>query len=128
MKADDESGQASILKTVLVIVVILFIAADFARPLIGRAQLDDKAHKVAEASAEVYKQTKSSPDAKDKALATARAKADELDILLVPDSWNVDDQGTVTVTVERTMEPWLLGKLIRSYYTFRATASERFTA
>src|SRR5205807_4040740 len=101
---------------------------DFARPLIGRAQLDDKAHNVAEASAEVYKRKKTQPDAKDAAVATAKAKADELNILLIPGGWDVDDQGTVTVTVERTMEPWLLGKLIRSYYTFRATASERFTA
>ena len=54
MRAD--SGQASIIKTIVVIAVIVFIAADFARPLIGRAQLDEIAHDVAEASAEVVKQ------------------------------------------------------------------------
>ena len=127
MRADD-SGQISIIKTVLIIAAIVFIAADFARPMIGRAQLDEIAHDVAEASAEVFKQQRGQEKAADVARGKAEEIALEKKVLLVPDTWAVDEQGTVSVTVERTIEPWLLGKLVRGYFTFRATATERFTA
>jgi hypothetical protein len=116
----DDSGQASLIKTILLLSVVALLLIDLGRPLVGKVSLDTRAHAAAAASADDWKFHRDEE--------TARAKADSeaaRDGSHVID-WSVrDNDGTVTVTLERTTPSWFFGKVFTSWYVSKATASER---
>ena len=116
----NDSGQASLIKVVVGLAVAALLFFDLGRPMVARVQLDTKAHETALASADKFKQTSDEDE--------ARVAAEEHAALYgaVVTEWSIRTQDqTVTLSLERTVDSWIFGRFLKSWYLIKATASER---
>lgn len=113
-----------LLKVVLVIAVVGFLAVELGAPLVTRAQLDDLAHDAADnASLEILSSRN---------VEAAKAVAAEIltDKSAHLKEFSVDQQGRVTLTAEREARSFLLKKWDRtkSWYLVEVTVTSDKTS
>jgi hypothetical protein len=115
----NDRGQVAILKVIITLAIVAFLAIDLGRSIVGRVNLDGTAHSVAAVSAETWRVQHDDKAARDSADQLA-AQSDAI----VTD-WSVRQDGTVTLSLQKTIRSWFFGKIFKSLYVAHATASER---
>jgi Flp pilus assembly protein TadG len=108
-----------LIKIVLGIALLGFVAVELGSPLITRATLDGAAHDAANDAAHELFQSR------DQAKAQAVAEEDVRDDGAHLDVFNIDEQGTVHVTLSKQARSYVLHKFepTRDWYNVRVSAS-----
>ena len=120
-KVSRDSGQAALLKTIVVLGVVVLLLVDLGRPFVARVNLDGKAKDVALASSDNWRRTHDEQAARQAADAeAARSQA-------WVTAWSVRQDNTVTVTIEKEQPSWIFGKIFKSWYKVTATQSDKAT-
>jgi hypothetical protein len=116
----NDRGQVALLKVVVFLAVFAFVAVDLGRPLVGRVSLDTDAHSVAAVSADDWRAHHDRDSAQQAATQEAAKGGSTVT------TWDVrESDGTVTLTIEKTLHSWFFGRYLKRWYTASATASER---
>jgi hypothetical protein len=116
-----DRGQVALFKVVVVLAILALAGFDLGKPLVSRVNLDTRAQSTAAVSAESWRQHHDED--------TARKRADDdaaLDGAKVT-AWSVRQDGTVNVTIEKTLPSWFFGRFFKSWYLIKASASDRST-
>lgn len=117
----DDRGQVALLKVIVLLAVFAFVAIDLGRPLLGRVTVDTDAHSIAAVSADDWRGRHDDDEAR------ARAAEETAKIHGRMTDWSVRSDGAVTVSIEKDLSSWVFGKILKSWYVVKATATEKGT-
>lgn len=108
-----------LVKLVLGIAIVGFLAIELGTPVIVRTQLDGLAHDAADEAGFVIRD-RGSPEAAQQAAAAIAAKDDA-----TVEAFSVDEQGKVTVTLRKEARSYLLKKWdrLKGWYDIKKTAT-----